>query len=57
LRFLDLLARQAADLIEQRKTAAEREQLLVREQAARAEADFKTNRTRDNSSEFHLIKA
>jgi signal transduction histidine kinase/ActR/RegA family two-component response regulator len=46
LRFLDLLARQAADLIEQRQTAAEREQLLVREQAARAEAD-RANRIKD----------
>jgi nitrogen-specific signal transduction histidine kinase len=41
-----LLARQAADLIEQRQTAAEREQLLVREQAARAEAD-RANRIKD----------
>ncbi len=39
LRFLDLLARQAADLIKQRQITAEREQLLTREQAARAEAD------------------
>ncbi|XHX76482.1 MAG: GAF domain-containing protein [Stenomitos frigidus ULC029] len=46
LRFLDLLARQAADLIEQRQTAAEREQLLVLEQAARAEAD-RANRIKD----------
>ncbi|WP_242036476.1 PAS domain S-box protein [Leptolyngbya sp. FACHB-321] len=46
LRFLDLLARQAADLIEQRQTAEEREQLLVREQAARAEAD-RANRIKD----------
>jgi signal transduction histidine kinase/CheY-like chemotaxis protein len=46
LRFLDLLARQAADLIEQRQTAAEREQLLVREQAARVEAD-RANRIKD----------
>jgi PAS domain S-box-containing protein len=46
LRFLDLLARQAADLIEQRQTAAEREQLLAREQAARAEAD-RANRIKD----------
>jgi signal transduction histidine kinase len=46
LRFLDLLARQAADLIEQRQTAAEREQLLAREQAARAEAD-RANRLKD----------
>jgi len=46
LRFLDLLARQAADLIEQRQTAAEQEQLLTREQAARAEAD-RANRIKD----------
>jgi PAS domain S-box-containing protein len=46
LRFLDLLARQAADLIEQRQTAAEREQLLAREQAARVEAD-RANRIKD----------
>ncbi|HEY9860942.1 MAG TPA: ATP-binding protein, partial [Candidatus Obscuribacterales bacterium] len=46
LRFLDLLARQAADLIEQRQAAAEREQLLAREQAARAEAD-RANRIKD----------
>ncbi|MBD2034250.1 PAS domain-containing protein [Leptolyngbya sp. FACHB-321] len=46
LRFLDLLVRQAADLIEQRQTAAEREKLLVLEQAARAEAD-RANRLKD----------
>ena len=46
LRFLDLLARQAADLIEQRQTVAEREQLLAREQAARVEAD-RANRVKD----------
>ncbi|MEP0833853.1 ATP-binding protein [Microcoleus sp. AS-A8] len=46
LRFLDLLARQAADLIEQRQTAAEREQLLARAEAARAEAD-RANRIKD----------
>jgi CheY-like chemotaxis protein len=46
LRFLDLLARQAADLIEQRQTTAEREQLLAREQAAREEAD-RANRIKD----------
>jgi signal transduction histidine kinase/FixJ family two-component response regulator len=46
LRFLDLLVRQAADLIEQRQTADEREQLLTREQAARAEAD-RANRIKD----------
>jgi PAS domain S-box-containing protein len=39
LRFLDLLARQAADLIEQRQIEADRELLLQQEQAARAEAD------------------
>ncbi len=42
----DLLACQAADLIEQRQTAAEQEQLLVREQAARAEA-ARANRIKD----------
>jgi PAS domain S-box-containing protein len=46
LRFLDLLARQAADLIEQRQTVAEREQLLAREQAARVEAD-RANQIKD----------
>jgi PAS domain S-box-containing protein len=46
LRFQDLLARQAADLIEQRQTVAEREQLLAREQAARVEAD-RANRLKD----------
>ncbi|HEY9908265.1 MAG TPA: ATP-binding protein, partial [Thermosynechococcaceae cyanobacterium] len=46
LRFLDLLVRQAADLIEQRQTATERENLLAREQAARAEAD-RANRIKD----------
>jgi signal transduction histidine kinase/ActR/RegA family two-component response regulator len=46
LQFLDLLARQAADLIEQRQTVAEREQLLAREQAARVEAD-RANRIKD----------
>jgi PAS domain S-box-containing protein len=46
LRFLDLLARQAADLIEQRQTAAEREQLLARAEAARAEA-ARANRIKD----------
>ncbi|HEY9620590.1 MAG TPA: GAF domain-containing sensor histidine kinase, partial [Crinalium sp.] len=46
LRFLDLLARQAADLIKQRQITAEREQLLVREQAARTEAD-RANRIKD----------
>ena len=39
LRFLDLLARQAADLIEQRQDAAQRKLLLEREQAAREEAE------------------
>lgn len=46
LQFLDLLARQAADLIEQRQITAEREKLLTREQAARAEAD-RANRIKD----------
>jgi PAS domain S-box-containing protein len=46
LRFLDLLARQAADLIEQQQTATEREQLLAREQAAREEAQ-NANRIKD----------
>ena len=46
LRFVDLLARQAADLIEQRQTEAERQQSLVREQAARAEAE-RANRVKD----------
>ncbi|WP_346293186.1 GAF domain-containing protein [Sphaerothrix gracilis] len=46
LRFLDLLARQAADLIEQRQTEQERRELLQREQAARAEAE-QANRVKD----------
>ncbi len=46
LRFLDLLARQAADLIEQRQTEAERRQVLEREQAAREEAE-RANRIKD----------
>jgi signal transduction histidine kinase/CheY-like chemotaxis protein len=46
LRFLDLLARQAADLIEQRQDEAERKQLLKREQAAREEAE-RANRVKD----------
>lgn len=46
LRFLDLLVRQAADLIEQRQTEAEREKLLACEQTARAEAD-RANRVKD----------
>lgn len=46
LRFLDLLARQAADLIEQRQTEAERQQILQREQAAREEAE-QANRIKD----------
>ncbi|MBD2449783.1 response regulator [Nostoc sp. FACHB-152] len=46
LRFLDLLARQAADLIEQRQTEAERQQILQREQAAREEAE-RANRIKD----------
>lgn len=46
LRFLDLLARQAADLIEQRQAEAQRKQLLEREQAAREEAE-QANRIKD----------
>ncbi|WP_035984223.1 hybrid sensor histidine kinase/response regulator [Leptolyngbya sp. KIOST-1] len=46
LRLLDLLARQVADLIEQRQAAIERNQLLEREQAARAEAEG-ANRVKD----------
>ncbi|OUL27393.1 hypothetical protein BV378_11575 [Nostoc sp. RF31YmG] len=46
LRFLDLLARQAADLIEQRQDEAQRQQLLEREQAAREEAE-RANRIKD----------
>jgi PAS domain S-box-containing protein len=46
LRFLDLLVRQAADLIEQRQTEAERRQVLKREQAAREEAE-RVNRIKD----------
>lgn len=46
LRFLDLLARQAADLIEQRQAFAERQHLLEREQAAR-EAAERANRIKD----------
>lgn len=46
LRFLDLLARQAADLIEQRQAEAERQQLLERERSAREEAE-RTNRIKD----------
>ncbi|MDZ7955791.1 ATP-binding protein [Nostoc sp. DedQUE09] len=46
LRFLDLLARQAADLIEQRQAAAEGERLLQQTQTARAEAE-QANRVKD----------
>ncbi|MBD2099576.1 PAS domain S-box protein [Leptolyngbya sp. FACHB-261] len=46
LRFLDLLVRQAADLIEQRQTEAERRQVLEREQAVREEAE-RANRIKD----------
>ncbi|MGC9526423.1 MAG: hybrid sensor histidine kinase/response regulator [Limnospira sp.] len=46
LRFLDLLARQAADLIEQRQASAERRRLLERERAAREEAE-RANRIKD----------
>lgn len=47
LRFIDLLARQAADLIEQRQADAAREQLLVSEQNARRTAE-RLNRIKDN---------
>ncbi|MDX2213686.1 MAG: GAF domain-containing protein [Oculatellaceae cyanobacterium bins.114] len=46
LRFLDLLARQAADLIEQRQAEAQRKLLLEQEQAAREEAE-RANRIKD----------
>jgi PAS domain S-box-containing protein len=46
LRFLDLLARQAADLIEQRQNEALRQQLLEQEKAAREEAE-RVNRIKD----------
>ncbi|WP_346294142.1 GAF domain-containing protein [Sphaerothrix gracilis] len=46
LRFLDLLARQATDLLDQRQAELERRQLLRREQAARAEAE-QANRVKD----------
>ncbi|EAZ92591.1 hybrid sensor histidine kinase/response regulator [Crocosphaera chwakensis] len=46
LRFLDLLARQATDLIEQRQAFAEHQHLLEREQAARKEAE-QANRIKD----------
>ncbi len=46
LRFLDLLARQTADLLEQRRVEAERQRLLEREQAARENAEL-ANRTKD----------
>ena len=46
LRFLDLLARQAADLIEQRQATDERQRLLERERAAR-EAAEQANRIKD----------
>jgi PAS domain S-box-containing protein len=46
LRFLDLLARQAADLIEQRRAELEQRQLLEREQAAREQAET-ANRIKD----------
>lgn len=47
LRFIDLLARQAADLIEQRQADDLREQLLAREQNARQAAE-QMNRVKDN---------
>lgn len=43
LRFLDLLTRQAADLIERKQQETEREKLLAQEQAARAEAEQANN--------------
>jgi PAS domain S-box-containing protein len=46
LRFLDLLARQAADLLEQQQADAQRRQLLTQEQAAREEAE-RANRVKD----------
>jgi signal transduction histidine kinase/PAS domain-containing protein len=46
LRFLDLLARQAADAIEQRHLEVEREELLQREQGAREKAE-QANRIKD----------
>ncbi|MBE9009072.1 GAF domain-containing protein [Pseudanabaenaceae cyanobacterium LEGE 13415] len=46
LRFLDLLARQAADLIEQRQTEAQRQRSLERDRAAREEAE-RANRIKD----------
>ncbi|MEG4809292.1 PAS domain S-box protein [Microcoleus sp. F8-D3] len=46
LRFLDLLARQAADSIEQRQAEAQRKQLLEHQQAAREEAE-QANRIKD----------
>ncbi|MBD1847681.1 response regulator [Cyanobacteria bacterium FACHB-63] len=46
LRFLDLLARQAADLLEQQQAEAQRQQLLAQEQAAREEAE-RANRVKD----------
>lgn len=46
LRSLDLLARQAADLVEQHHAEAERKQLLERERTARVAAE-RANRTKD----------
>jgi PAS domain S-box-containing protein len=46
LRFFDLLARQAADLLEQRQAEAQRQHLLAQEQAAREEAE-RANRVKD----------
>jgi signal transduction histidine kinase/PAS domain-containing protein len=46
LRFLDLLARQAADAIEQRQMEIEREKLLQGEQSAREKAE-QANRIKD----------
>ncbi|MEC4806223.1 MAG: GAF domain-containing sensor histidine kinase [Jaaginema sp. PMC 1079.18] len=47
LRFLDLLARQAADLLEQRRVELERQKLLEQEQVARAGAE-NANRVKDD---------
>ena len=51
LRFLDLLARQAADLVDRKLSEAERERLLANEQTARTEAE-RANRIKD---EFLVI--
>ena len=46
LRFLDLLARQAADLLDRRRSEIERERLLVSERTARTAAE-KASRVKD----------